>query len=142
MFKNRGKSAGASMAHSHSQLIALPVMPHNKLVELQGAQEYYIDHQRCMLCDIIQHETLQSEHIRLIDEDEHFVTVAPYASTLPYEIWLVPKRHSSNYETIIEEEVTHPPDYAPISICLSHSYTSSNLFLWNNCSKFMLCTTR
>jgi len=94
------------MAHSHSQLIALPVMTHNQRAELQGAQEYYNDHNRCMLCDIVQYET-QARHIRLIDENEHFITVAPYAPTLSYEIWLVPKRHSSNYETIGEEEVTH-----------------------------------
>lgn len=93
------------MTHSHSQLIALPVITHNIQTELQGAQAFYDKNEECILCGIVKHET-QSERIRLIDENEHFVTVSPYAPMYPYETWLVPKRHSSNYETISEDEVT------------------------------------
>jgi UDPglucose--hexose-1-phosphate uridylyltransferase len=104
VFKNRGNRAGASMTHSHSQLIALPVVTHNKISELRGAQEYYDKHKQCLLCDVVQHDT-QSNRSRLIDEDEHFVTIAPYAPMFPYETLLVPKRHSSNYESIGEDEI-------------------------------------
>lgn len=104
VFKNRGNRAGASMTHSHSQLIALPVVTHNKISELRGAQEYYDKHKQCLLCDVVQHDT-QSNRSRLIDENEHFVTIAPYAPMFPYETLLVPKRHSSDYESIGEDEV-------------------------------------
>jgi UDPglucose--hexose-1-phosphate uridylyltransferase len=103
-YKNRGSRAGASMTHSHSQLIALPVIAHNIQTELQGAQMFYDKHKECILCGIVKHET-QSERIRLIDENEHFITVSPYAPMYPYETWLMPKRHSSNYETITEDEI-------------------------------------
>lgn len=106
VFKNRGDRAGASMTHSHSQLIALPVRTHNLQAELHGSQEYYDKHKRCLLCDVAQYET-QANCIRLIDENEHFVTVSPYAPMFPFETWLWPKRHSSNYETIGEDEVNN-----------------------------------
>nr|PNR59242.1 hypothetical protein PHYPA_002033 [Physcomitrium patens] len=106
VFKNRGDRAGASMTHSHSQLIALPVRTHNIQAELHGSQEYYDKHKRCLLCDVAQYET-QANCIRLIDENEHFVTVSPYAPMFPFETWLWPKRHSSNYETIGEDEVNN-----------------------------------
>jgi len=96
------------MTHSHSQLIALPVITHNKTSELHGAQEYYNKYQHCLLCDVVQHDT-QTQRSRLIDEDEHFVIIAPYAPMFPYETWLVPKRHSSNYESIGEDEVNTTP---------------------------------
>ncbi|KAG0625503.1 hypothetical protein M758_2G060400 [Ceratodon purpureus] len=104
VFKNRGNRAGASMTHSHSQLIALPVITHNKLTELDSAQEYYNEHKRCMMCDVVEHDT-QSVRSRLIDENEFFITIAPFAPSFPYETWLVPKFHSSNFESIGEDEI-------------------------------------
>lgn len=104
VYKNRGSRAGASMTHSHSQLIALPVITHNVKTELQGAKEFFDKHNECIVCGVVKYET-QSARVRLIDENEHFLTVSPYAPMFPYETWLVPKRHSSNYETISEDEV-------------------------------------
>jgi UDPglucose--hexose-1-phosphate uridylyltransferase len=106
VFKNRGNRAGASMTHSHSQVLALPIVTHNIEDELRGAKEYYDTHGRCIFCDVVAHES--AIKTRLIDENEHFVTVAPYAPRFPYETWLVPKRHSSNYETVGDDEVSSP----------------------------------
>ena len=41
IFKNHGYSAGASLAHSHSQLIALPMVPRNVREEISGANKYF-----------------------------------------------------------------------------------------------------
>ncbi|KAH9552781.1 hypothetical protein CY35_09G084200 [Sphagnum magellanicum] len=103
VFKNRGNRAGASMTHSHSQVLALPIATHNIEDELRGAKEYYDTHGRCIFCDVVAHES--AIKTRLIDENEHFVTAAPYAPRFPYETWLVPKRHSSNYETVGDDEL-------------------------------------
>jgi UDPglucose--hexose-1-phosphate uridylyltransferase len=85
-------------------MIVLPVITNNKIIELQSTQEYYDKQERCMMCDIVEHDT-QVVRSRLIDEDEHFITIAPYAPAYPYETLLVPKRHSSNFESIDEDEV-------------------------------------
>jgi UDPglucose--hexose-1-phosphate uridylyltransferase len=105
VFKNRGDRAGASMTHSHSQILALPVITHNTEDELRGAKEYYDTHgEHCIFCDIVAHETVSK--IRIIDENEQFITLSPYAPRFPYEVWLIPKRHSSNYESVDEDEVS------------------------------------
>jgi len=57
IFKNHGEAAGASLEHSHSQLIALPILPIYVVEELQGAKQYYIYKERCVFCDIIRQET-------------------------------------------------------------------------------------
>jgi UDPglucose--hexose-1-phosphate uridylyltransferase len=52
LFKNHGEAAGASLEHSHSQLIALPILPIYVTEELQGSKQYYIYKERCVFCDI------------------------------------------------------------------------------------------
>ena len=105
IFKNKGRRAGASMTHSHSQIVALPIIVYNMEEELRGAKAYYGEHNRCIFCDVVSHVTT-TNLARLIDQNEHFVTLAPYAPRFPYETWLLPKQHASNYETICEDEVS------------------------------------
>ena len=96
LFKNHGEAAGASLEHSHSQLIALPILPIYVTEELQGSKQYYIYKERCVFCDIIRQET--DNGIRVVAENEDFLTLAPYAPRFPFESWILPKRHESAFE--------------------------------------------
>ena len=96
LFKNHGEAAGASLEHSHSQLIALPIIPIYVVEELQGAKQYYIYKERCVFCDIIRQES--ENGIRVVAENEDFLTLAPYAPRFPFETWILPKRHESAFE--------------------------------------------
>ncbi len=96
IFKNHGEAAGASLEHAHSQLIALPIVPKQVVEEIEGAKQYYIYKERCVFCDIIRQEV--EDGSRVIGENEHFVTLAPYAPRFPFETWLLPKRHESSFE--------------------------------------------
>ncbi len=96
IFKNHGEAAGASLEHPHSQLIALPILPKQVVEELEGAKQYYIYKERCVFCDIIRQEAENS--IRVVGENEQFVTLAPYAPRFPFETWILPKRHESAFE--------------------------------------------
>ncbi len=96
LFKNQGEAAGASLEHSHSQLIALPVVPKRVQEEVEGARKYHEFKERCIYCDIIKQEMTESN--RLILETEQLVVVAPYASRFPFECWILPKRHESHFE--------------------------------------------
>jgi UDPglucose--hexose-1-phosphate uridylyltransferase len=98
IFKNYGKIAGASLEHAHSQLIALPIVPKRVHEEIEGAAKYYEYKERCIFCDIIRAE--QAEKDRIIYEDEKFLAFCPYVSRFPYEIWVLPKRHSSDFTDI------------------------------------------
>ena len=96
IFKNHGEAAGASLEHSHSQLIALPIVPIYVAEELQGSKQYYIYKERCVFCDIIRQE--MDSGIRVVAENQDFLTVAPYAPRFPFESWILPKRHESAFE--------------------------------------------
>ena len=57
IFKNHGAAAGASLDHSHSQLIALPIVPREVRDEVDGAQAHFTAKERCVFCDIVRQET-------------------------------------------------------------------------------------
>ncbi len=96
LFKNQGANAGATLEHSHSQLIALPVTPRQVSEEIEGARSHYAHRERCIFCDIVVQE--RKDRSRLIFENEEFVVFAPFAPRSPFETWIVPKRHESNFE--------------------------------------------
>jgi len=98
IFKNHGSAAGASLTHSHSQLIALPVIPKRVMEEMTGCKEYYRFRDRCLFCDIVVQEMEQK--VRIVEETGEFLAFAPYAPRFPFETWIVPKRHQCAYEMI------------------------------------------
>jgi UDPglucose--hexose-1-phosphate uridylyltransferase len=98
LFKNVGPAAGASLEHTHSQLIVTPTVPISVWEEMTGALEFYNYRGRCIFCDIIQQE-LATES-RIVLDTPHFTAFCPYASRFPFETWIVPKGHSSHYENI------------------------------------------
>jgi UDPglucose--hexose-1-phosphate uridylyltransferase len=100
IFKNHGLTAGASLRHSHSQLIALPMVPKNVNEELKGAGIYFEYKERCVFCDIIQQEL--SEKRRLIDENEAFLSFAPFCSRFAFETWIIPGQHQARFLSIEE----------------------------------------
>jgi len=96
IFKNHGEAAGASLEHTHSQLIALPVVPKRVREEVDSAREYYNFKERCIFCDIIRQE--MEDTVRVIAENQDFTALAPYAPRFPFELWIVPKIHQSAFE--------------------------------------------
>lgn len=95
IFKNEGEAAGASLEHSHSQLIALPIVPRTVKDELAGAKQHFELRDRCLFCDIIYQEL--SDKRRIVFENDDYVAVAPFAPRSPFETWILPKNHSSNF---------------------------------------------
>ncbi len=103
LFKNVGSPAGASLEHSHSQLIVTPIVPISVWEEMTGALEFFNYRGRCIYCDMI-HQELGAEK-RIVLDTPSFVTLAPYASRFPFELWIVPKHHNSHFENIQKTEV-------------------------------------
>ncbi len=103
LFKNHGHLAGASLEHSHSQLIALPVVPRQVIEEIEGARRHFEHRERCIFCDIVGQE--RKDRARLIFENDDFLAFAPWAPRSPFETWIVPKRHESNFEAEPKERL-------------------------------------
>jgi UDPglucose--hexose-1-phosphate uridylyltransferase len=101
VFKNYGQRAGSSpLKHSHSQLIAVSVTPKNLKEELRGAKGYYDYKERCVFCDMIKQEF--STEKRVICSNSDFLAVAPFASRFTHEVWILPKKHSADFENMGE----------------------------------------
>ena len=89
VFKNHGAPAGATLEHSHSQLIALPIVPDYVKDEIEGARQHFTSKERCVFCDIVRQETAAGR--RVIHENAEIVALAPYAPRFPFETWLLPQ---------------------------------------------------
>jgi UDPglucose--hexose-1-phosphate uridylyltransferase len=96
IFKNHGAAAGATLEHTHSQLIALPIVPDFVREEIDGARRHFLAKERCVFCDIV-HQDLRDGR-RVILENADIVALAPYAPRFPFETWLLPKRHGARFE--------------------------------------------
>ena len=103
VFKNEGHLAGASLEHSHSQLIVTPVVPIQVQEEMRGAKDFYGWRGRCIFCDMIRQEIDATD--RMVLESPNFLVFCPFASRFPFETWIIPKRHLSHYETVQEPDV-------------------------------------
>ncbi|MBE7560878.1 DUF4931 domain-containing protein [bacterium] len=98
IFKNKGREAGASLEHPHSQIIATPIVPKIVAEELAGSRRYFQQRGRCVYCAMIEEERRQN--LRLVAESERFIAFCPFASRFPYETWLLPKAHESRFDRI------------------------------------------
>lgn len=103
LFKNVGAAAGASLEHSHSQLIVTPIVPISVWEEMTGSLEFFNYRGRCIYCDMEQQE-LATES-RIVLDTPHFTAFCPYASRFPFETWILPKQHSSHFENIPKPSV-------------------------------------
>ncbi|MFH0772100.1 MAG: galactose-1-phosphate uridylyltransferase [Candidatus Omnitrophota bacterium] len=109
IFKNYGATAGASLQHPHSQLIALPIVPKRVVEELRFAERYYDYRERCIFCDMVNQEIDERE--RIITENKNFIAFTPFVSRFPFEVSIFPKLHSSDFSYIQKDEVV---DFARI----------------------------
>ena len=96
VFKNQGPKAGASLAHIHSQLIALPVVPPSVTAELTRAILHFETTGHCAYCNLLADE--RSAASRIVFDRDGFVAFCPNASWQPHEVWLMPTEHAPSFE--------------------------------------------
>jgi UDPglucose--hexose-1-phosphate uridylyltransferase len=103
IFKNHGPAAGCSLEHTHSQLIATPIVPPQIRTRLSQAVTYYDFTGECMCCKALADEMKAGD--RIILETKHFVAFIPFAALSPFHTWIFPKRHAPSFGDINEEEI-------------------------------------
>jgi UDPglucose--hexose-1-phosphate uridylyltransferase len=101
VFKNVGAEAGASLGHTHSQIIATPIVPELVEAELAGGEAYLARTGRCVFCDLATRELATGE--RVVARSENFLVVTAFAPRFAYECWVLPVAHASRYETITDD---------------------------------------
>jgi UDPglucose--hexose-1-phosphate uridylyltransferase len=94
---NERKEAGASLPHTHAQLYALPFVPAAIARERERFTAYAT---RTMggnlLGDLVQEEVRRRERIVAIDDEA--VAMAPYASRVPFQLMIAPRRPRARFE--------------------------------------------
>lgn len=121
VFKNFGPAAGASIKHTHSQLIAMPIIPENVYNEVVSSQDHYRKYHQCIFCSLID-EALTFEatiynrdsgEVRrkvdvgqyIVEKSERFIAIKPFASRYEWEVHILPLKHQSNYLEATPEDI-------------------------------------
>jgi UDPglucose--hexose-1-phosphate uridylyltransferase len=94
---NERREGGASLPHTHAQLYALDFVPADVARERERAGAYTtrtMGHD--LLEDLVAEEVRRAERIVAIDDDA--VLLAPYASRLPFQLMLAPRRPCARFE--------------------------------------------
>jgi UDPglucose--hexose-1-phosphate uridylyltransferase len=95
IFKNVGWTAGTSLVHPHSQVVATPIMAPYYHSKFDVAHDYYADLGRCLYCDHIAWDLETGS--RIVADTDGFIVIHPYASHTPYETWIFPKAHCASF---------------------------------------------
>jgi len=96
LFKDQHPPTPALQGHSYSQILASPVLPQVLEIEFRWSRAHFHRKERCLYCDILQQEMHQEK--RVVDQNADFLALCPFASRSPYELWVLPLRHSSSFE--------------------------------------------
>ena len=113
VFKNFGPAAGASIAHTHSQIIGMPVVPDNVQAEAVNSRAYFTKNHRCIFCSLIDEALTfeatfydrESGEIRrridvgqfVIERGERFIAIKPFASRYEWEVHILPLTHHADF---------------------------------------------
>jgi UDPglucose--hexose-1-phosphate uridylyltransferase len=95
VFKNFGREASAKLDHSHSQLIAVPLLPPLLTQEIKASRDHFYRKERCLICDLLRQERTNKE--RVVYDDGKLLVYAPYASRFPFELMLAPIAHQHDF---------------------------------------------
>jgi UDPglucose--hexose-1-phosphate uridylyltransferase len=96
VFKNQGALAGDEWSHAHSQITATIFVPRRVKYELSSASEWYHERERCIFCDVVRQDEKQGK--RIVDVQGEYYALCPYASRVPYEMWLMHRKHNHLFE--------------------------------------------
>ncbi len=98
IFKNHGRAAGASLSHSHSQILALPIVPPFIEEEMRIIKRA----KTCVYCSLLKKAFSEK---RMLSENSEFVVFAPYASEYPYQLLVLPRKHQPFFEETEDEQL-------------------------------------
>jgi UDPglucose--hexose-1-phosphate uridylyltransferase len=93
LFKNYGRAGGASLVHSHSQILATPFLPTKIMKDISKIADYTKTYFSCPFCDIVKKEI---DGDRMVFENSKFITLSPFCARYPFELWILSKDHISD----------------------------------------------
>ncbi|QQS27117.1 DUF4921 family protein [bacterium] len=122
IFRNDGYEAGASLAHAHSQIFALPFEPPRLREEAHTIQKFVLDNSRDPYDDIIHFE--KRENLRIIAENNDWLAFSPYAPQWQMEAWIMPKYQKIHLSDLEGHEIA---TLAPLVKQITYKLNSNNI---------------
>ncbi len=89
IFKNTGSKSGASLEHSHWQILGLDFVPKTLQIINRQFEEYKKENGQCYLCE-------GKDIIKIIEDDE-IVVGLPYAHVSAKSFRIFPKKHITSF---------------------------------------------
>lgn len=131
VFKNHGSMAGATLDHTHSQIIATDTVPPEVATDRDALTQYQYIHKTSVLCDVIRHE--MTENRRVVIPSRHTTTICPYASQFPLEAWIIPHRQCHSITDLSPDEMYSVADHLKgVTVALGSSDIDFNYHLMEN----------
>ena len=103
LFKNEGKEAGATQAHSHTQLIALPFIPKEPREQFERTLAHHRENTQALMETEIMHEEEAAD--RIVAKQGAFTAYCPYASAYPFEVMISSKQALGQIDTLSNETI-------------------------------------
>lgn len=98
------RGADGDLGHACTQLLATPVVPQTLHVEWLQARAYHDYRDRCLACDLLAQEA--ADGARILIATHHLLAFCPFASSQPFEMWIMPRRHVARLPSITDVERT------------------------------------
>ncbi len=102
IIKNHGAAAGGSLPHPHNQIFTLPVLPSDIGKLLHGTERFAKKNKEKAFTIILEFERAQGS--RLVYENDYFTAFCPFASRVPFETWIMPRKSNPFFDSIGPEE--------------------------------------
>ena len=112
LFKNYGPTAGQEFSHPVSELTATTFVPRRVLYELRASRDYYLDKERCVFCDTLNQEL--RDPVRIVESRGDYIALCPFAPRVPYETWIMPRKHQSSFERAINSHAAELGDLSAL----------------------------
>lgn len=95
IFKNEWAAAGASLEHTHTQLVGLGMVPGNI------KREEKVCKSSCPFCLL----SVDDKYLKIIDSGS-FLALAPWAPRFNHEVWVVPGAHTASLTDLDETAIS------------------------------------
>lgn len=103
VFRNRGRRAGASLVHPHSQVIATAIATPKVTARAQWTRDRYAQTGCCPVCDELEREATDGR--RTVEATRRFLVTVPFAAGSPFELRITPFRHAATFAEAGPEEL-------------------------------------
>ena len=119
IFRNKGKKAGSSLPHPHSQIIGTPIIPPSERHVLDAARHYFAQQKRCRWCDDLRFHMLTGVELAetsggdityrfpkntfVVEENDDFIAFAPFVAQCLWQIEILPKKHSHDFRLATDD---------------------------------------